>query len=308
VAAVVMGFSLCAGCGYIGGPMPPLINVPNKVSSLAAVQRGDKLVVQFGVPVRTTENEPLKPPVRLELRIGDKHPEAPQVKDGIARYEIPVSDLAGKSVLVEVRVVGSNGKDSGWSTLSVPVVKAVEMPHDIMAESAAAGVRLTWKGEGQHFRVFRSADEKDAAYTQMAGDVTAHEYADASAEFGKTYRYLVQSFEPAGGGHIAESELPGAVTVTPVAPLPGVPAGLRAIAGTASIELSWDAPEGTPAVAYRIYRSTGDGEFVKIGEAEAAPAYSDKAVEAGKTYRYAVSAVDAAGREGKRSAAVEAAL
>jgi fibronectin type 3 domain-containing protein len=39
-----------------------------------------------------------------------------------------------------------------------------------------------------------------------------------------------------------------------------------------------------------------------------APVYSDSKVEAGKTYRYAVSAVDLAGNESERSIVVGAAL
>jgi len=42
------------------------------VANLAAVQRGDKIVAQFTVPTLTTEGQPLKPPVTLDLRIGER--------------------------------------------------------------------------------------------------------------------------------------------------------------------------------------------------------------------------------------------
>ena len=32
--------ALLAGCGYIGDPLPPLLNIPARVTDLTAVQRG----------------------------------------------------------------------------------------------------------------------------------------------------------------------------------------------------------------------------------------------------------------------------
>lgn len=46
---------LTAGCGYVGGPLTPLANVPSRVIDLAAVQRDSRIIVQFTVPRLTTE-------------------------------------------------------------------------------------------------------------------------------------------------------------------------------------------------------------------------------------------------------------
>ena len=288
--------------------MPPFANVPAPVSNLAAVQRGDKIVAQFTVPTLTTEAQPIKPPVTLELHIGDRRFTPVAVTGGNARYEIPSKDWAGTEVGITARAVGANGKASNWCTpFRVAVVAAPDVPHNVAAESTAKGVRLTWQAKGGHFHVLRQA-AKETGFTVVGADVTQPEWVDATAEFGKTYSYLVQTFVPLPGGREAESDLPEALSVTPEAPLPGVPAGLRAVAGAASIELSWDTPEGIAPAGYRVYRAAGDGQFAKIGEAGAAPAYSDRAVEAGKVYRYTVCAIDATGREGARSAPVEGSL
>jgi fibronectin type 3 domain-containing protein len=45
-----------------------------------------------------------------------------------------------------------------------------------------------------------------------------------------------------------------------------------------------------------------------MGDTSVLPSYSDRKVEAGKSYRYQVAALDAAGNESERSAAVTAAL
>ena len=103
---------LLAGCGFVGDPLPPLANVPPRVSDLAAIQRGARIIVQFTVPARTTEGHPIPPPVRLDLRAGtaDRFEEnewaaaARQIppgamENGIARYEIPAADWTGKEVI-----------------------------------------------------------------------------------------------------------------------------------------------------------------------------------------------------------------
>jgi len=216
--------------------MPPFANVPSRVGNLAALQRGDKVIVQFSVPTLTTEGQPLKPPVTLELRIGDRHPAAPAVNNGIARYEIPAVEWTGKDVTIAARVVGSNGKDSGWSTpYTVSVVPPPDVPHDIVAASAAAGVRLTWQAKGEHFHVLRLGG-KETGYSLAAADVTQNEWVDSAAEFGQPYSYLVQTFVPLPGGKEAQSDLPEAKSITPEAPAPGVPTGLRAVPAATSIE------------------------------------------------------------------------
>src|SRR5579885_3098954 len=59
-----------AGCGYIGDPLPPLLNIPARVNDLAAVQRGGKLIVQFTLPRVTTEGSLIKGDIRAELHGG----------------------------------------------------------------------------------------------------------------------------------------------------------------------------------------------------------------------------------------------
>src|ERR1700690_291115 len=62
---------LC-GCGYIGEPLPPLMNIPGRGDNLAAVQRGANIIAHVTLPGYTTEGVVLKQSVRLDLRIGPK--------------------------------------------------------------------------------------------------------------------------------------------------------------------------------------------------------------------------------------------
>jgi fibronectin type 3 domain-containing protein len=130
------------------------------------------------------------------------------------------------------------------------------------------------------------------------------EWLDKEAEFGKPYTYVVQRTEAAGAA-VAESELSEPVTITPRDTFPpATPTGIRAIGGTQSIELTWERNTEADLAGYRLYRAAGDGAFEKLEDLVQVPAYSDRKVETGKTYRYQISAVDQAGNESPRSAAI----
>ena len=58
-ALLGMLFSL-AGCGYIGNPQPPALDIPSAVIDLRAAEDGDRVLVEFTIPMLTTEGLPLK--------------------------------------------------------------------------------------------------------------------------------------------------------------------------------------------------------------------------------------------------------
>ena len=315
------GALLLAGCGYLGEPLPPLANVPVRVTNLAAVQRGGRIIAQFSVPLLTTEGKPVPAPARLDLRAGPAEPfeagawaaQAKQIPpapaaNGIARYEIPSDDWIGKGVVLGVRMVAGNGKAADWSNfVTVQVVPPPEKPSAVTPVATAGGVKLTWRAQGPQFRVFRKPEE--ATDFALAATVEQHEWTDAEAEFGKRCTYLVQTVVKLADNKLAESDLSDEASISPVDTFPpAAPADLHATPGPASIELSWEPNTESDLAGYRVYRSAGGGPFEKAADLAAIPTWSDKNVEHGKTYRYAVTAVDRVGNESVRSAAVQAVL
>jgi hypothetical protein len=309
-----------AGCGYIGDPLPPLANIPAAVTDLAAVQRGARMIVHFTPPELTTEGRAIKPPLEFDLRIGTAvapftaegwaahaHPlPPPVVHNGVAETEIPSAPWTEQDITLGVRSIGSNHKASAWSNfVDLTVVPPPQRPTNLKREATANGVRLTWQGDGGDFRVLRRAgDETD--FTQI-GEAHEPEFLDRTAEFGKAYRYLVQGIVKLPSNRIAESDLSEEVSFTPIDTFPpGAPTGLRAVPAPGSIELTWDQNPEPDVAGYRIYRAAPGGNFTRLTETGPVPSYSDHAVESGKTYRYAVSAVDRAGNESPRSAVAEA--
>lgn len=311
---------LLAGCGFVGDPLPPLANVPPRVTDLAAIQRGGRIIVQCSVPAKTTEGHPIPSPVRLDLRAGtaaerfDENEWAAAARqipgameNGMARYEIPAADWTGKEVIFGVRVDAGNGKQSGWSNfVVVPVVAPPEKPAVAAPVVTEQGIHLTWQARGTEFRVLRKID--DGEYATVA-TVKTPEWTDAGTEFGKRYTYLVQSIVDLGNSKQAESDLSAEASVVPrdIFP-PAAPKGVQASNAPNSIELNWERNTEDDLNGYRVYRAEGNGALEKIADVSVVPSYSDRKVEHGKTYRYAITALDQAGNESARSATIEVAV
>ncbi len=318
-------------CGYVGDPLPPLANVPPRISDLAAIQRGSRIVVQFTVPTTTTEGHPIPPPLRLDLRAGtaDQFEEnqwaeaarriAPSARTGecntkpdqescpTARYEVPSAEWTGKEVIFGVRTVGGNGKQSGWSNfVVVPVVAPPEKPSGVTAATVPQGVRLTWQARGTEFRILRKVEGGDFA---PVASVKTPEWTDSGTEFGKRYTYLVQSIVTVGDRKQAESDLSDEASIVPrdIFP-PAPPKGVQASIAPNSIELNWERNTEGDLNGYRVYRAQAGGAMEKVGEVSVVPSYSDRKVEHGKSYRYAISAIDQAGNESAQSAPVDVAM
>lgn len=308
-----------AGCGYVGDPQPPLVNIPSAVEDLRVTQRGAALVVEFSPPPLTTEGMVVAHPVTYDLRVGkaagdafDAGPWSAQARaypvsgaGPLMRAGIPVEAWVGQDVFVAVRAVSHHGKDAGWSNAArLTVVPPLPTPSGLRAESVAEGVRITWKGTGAQYRVFRLDDS--AEESARIGVAQANSYVDVSAKPGARYRYRIQAAQPAGAAE-AESEPSDLVeiVVRDVAP-PKAPSGLRLVTGLQTIELGWEPSPEEDFAVYRVYRGINGGPFERVAES-ASPAYSDRAIEPGKRYRYAVTAVDQSGNESDRSQPAEAA-
>lgn len=316
VAVVTLALCLC-GCGYMGEPLPPALNRPERVLDLSALEHGSNIIVQFTIPTITTEGLPVNSKDRdIELRAGpyvtnmetwqrtsDRIPVAvtdPRAK--VAHVEVPAMQYYGKTVDIAVNVHGPEGHSVGWSKFAiVQVVPALPTPQALTTSDVPDGVQLEWHAAAPEFRVFRKL-VADINWT-LLGTATKPSYTDNMIDYDKTYQYMVQSIEKTEQGY-AESDLSDVTSIRPVDKYPpAVPAGVTAVPGTRTIELVWDRNTEKDFAGYRIYR---DGK--RIAEGLAAPAFTDRDVQPRVTYRYEVSAVDTAGNESPRSPAVQATI
>lgn len=285
---------LLAGCGYVGDPLPPALNIPAKVTDVRVVQRGAKLHIEFTAPALTTEGLGVREFGEMELLAGTTRLQAPLPEPGkLVEVDVGAAEYAGKETTVTVRFLSPRGRAGDWSDAAVIAVRSPLTPPVIEAASHPEGIRVSWRAEdGVQYRITREE--------AVAGTVSGGEFIDRDVSLGKTYTYRVQAFADK-----AESDVSAASAVTArdtFAPKP--PAGLTVVAGVGSVELTWERNAEPDMAGYRVYRAEGGGDFKVLADAVTAPAYSDRQVTAGVSYRYRVTALDRAGNEAPASAEV----
>jgi hypothetical protein len=305
-----------AGCGYVGNPLPPSLNIPLRVTDLSAVEHGAELRFRFTIPALTTDGAGLRVG-QVELRVGpaegdwanqSRHVEVTASEPGPAHAETPVAGLAGQDLVAAVRVAGRSGRFSGWSNqVRFQAVAPLGQPRDIRVAAVPEGVRVSWTDSGPvpglEWRVLRRLP--DQTEPVVVGSVTKPEFIDTATHYGIAYEYSAQSTVKIGGAE-AESEISPVARVTPEDVFsPSVPSAVTAVAGLGNVQLSWNPDPELDLRGYFVYRSVEGGAFARVGGEIPEPAYTDRGVEPGKRYRYAVSAVDQRGNESARSEPVE---
>ncbi|MBL8215571.1 MAG: hypothetical protein JNK87_32925 [Bryobacterales bacterium] len=312
---------LLTGCGYVGDPLPPALHIPEAVNDLSVQQRGAKLDIRFTLPQLTTEGMGLEYPAEIELRIGPPAAgefDANRWASGARRVPVPVPDTgtsafvvaplteaAGTEVFVAVRTLGPSQRWSQWSNfVAFPAQRPLNKPQ-VQADSAPEGVQLKWTGDAALYRLARQAEGEPEM--QPLAEVPTPAYYDKTAEFDKPYRYQVTAVAKADTRETI-SDPSDVVSITPADRFPpAVPGGLTALAGINTVELAWERNTEPDLQGYVVYRAAGDGQMERLGPSEP-PSYSDKAVESGRTYRYAISSIDRYGNESKPSEAVSIGL
>jgi hypothetical protein len=309
-AGAILLLGLIAGCGYIGPPMAPTLDIPSDVRDLRAIEYGDKIQVSFTIPDLTTEGLALKSVRSVELFAGlgappsDAHYNVSATGPGPVEYDdVPVQSWLGKTIILGVRATGPKGRTSGWSNfVSLMVGPPLPVPTGLDAKNLKEGVGLTWQGVGPRFRILRAAGDGPL---DVVGETDKPEYVDDKAQFGTSYKYRVLTF--ASENYMSVVSDAAAVTPVDVFP-PAVPTGVTATTGLRTIEVAWDRNTEPDFRGYNVFRSVDGGAFEKIADLIETPSFSDTKVESGKTYRYQISAVDLIGNPSDRSAPASASL
>jgi hypothetical protein len=230
-----------------------------------------------------------------------------------------------RTLAYRVELRNASGRTAGPSAAAFAVSGAAPPPVEGLHGTATkGGAMLEWKAEGAPGDVIElDRTLVEAAFGEQEHKRAAKEPAevklrvsrdpggtmDRTAWIGESYRYVAQrvrTVDVGGRSLEARSAVSASVTVAMLDVFPpNAPTGLVAAPGFAGdgqkpvIDLSWEPGLEARIAGYRVYRREGDGgEWQRLGsELVAMPAYRDLAVEAGRRYRYRVTAVDAAGNE-----------
>jgi hypothetical protein len=303
--------------------MAPSAQIPPPVTDLEAIERGDKIVVNFHTPPRTTDNAPIERFNQIELRIGPDlvpfdfnswaaaakiyaitppQPVDPFDPQPIAMTDsVPLEGLLGKHVAVAVRTAIKRGDHfSSWSNrIVLNVIDPLQTPSHLNPHSAPEGIALDWQNvpAAQSYRILRQGpSDKDLV---EVGKTEQVHFLDSTAQFDVPYKYQVIALN--GSSESLPAELEGPFTAKDTFP-PSVPTAVTALAGPESVEVSWQRSPETDLAGYYVYRSVDGSSFERQGDMVSLPAYSDHKVEHGKTYRYRISSVDKKNNESDKSA------
>lgn len=327
VESVIAGLLLASGCGYVGPPRPPALNIPTPVQDLRAMEFGDQVLVQFTVPMLTTEGivqqrlravEVFAGPGQLPLDAGqwaaaaNRYPvtmPATIPAGGPVETSFPARDFVGREIVIGVRITGATGRDSDWGThLFLMIHAPLTAPAALEVANIAVGVGLRWTGNSPRYRVLRSTPDAPVEANRALvpiGETEALQFVDMNTIYGTQYRYVLIGFSDEQ--HQSLGSEPRSITPVDVF-APATPAGLRAEAGPQSVEVGWTQNAEDDFQSYIVRRAVDGGPLEIVLRMLTTPAYSDRAVEAGKRYRYTVSAIDMLGNESAASEPVTAML
>jgi len=323
----VTAILLLWSCGYVGPVLPPSPQLPQAVTDLQAVEHGDQILIMFNTPIRTTDGLTIKRFSEIDLRVGaapvpfdfdrwaagaqqySLTPPAPNDPDNpqavAMSKSIPAAAWAGKRVAIALRTaVRKTDHYSSWSNRVVLNVVPPLQPAVVKTEPTAQGILLHWaaEGSGARYDIYRQGPgEQQPA---LLGTSDHPDYLDKNAQYDTPYTYTVITRE--GSAESLPSK-PARITMTDTF-APSVPASITALAGPDSIEVSWQRSPEPDLKGYYVYRSVDNAPFQRQGGMLSVPAFSDRKVERGKTYRYEVSAVDQKNNESAKSAAAQVAF
>jgi hypothetical protein len=267
-AALAAGLAL-AGCGFPGAPLPPSLNLPNRVTDLAAVRAGDHVQLHWTMPSRNTDKMLIKGNVSVRVCRSEASVSTCttagtlQVAPGAAgtfNETLPTSLATGspRALTYFVELNNSRGRSAGLSNGAT--ILAGEAPPAIAglnAQMAKNGVVLRWTpASPAQEPAPTSVRLQRTLLTPVLARPTNSPLApppeppvqnllvpagsppgvaiDKSIRFGETYAYRAQRVETETvDGHALElpSELSLPVTIHALAAFPpAVPSGLVAVA------------------------------------------------------------------------------
>jgi hypothetical protein len=169
------GTAALVGCGVPGVPKPPSLDLPEPVTDLRIVRKGDSVYLNWTVPAETTDRLAVRHlgPTRIcrsldaimsecASPVGDvPAPQlpgtgSPQPKSSKAAEKVHANytdslprtllrENPGAQIFYAISVLNGNGRSAGLSNVvHVPAVSALPPPSDFRAQVTAEGIVLSW--------------------------------------------------------------------------------------------------------------------------------------------------------------------
>jgi predicted small lipoprotein YifL len=231
-------------------------------------------------------------------------------------YAFITGAVVPKSLAFSVRALDAKKRASEFAVPAVVDIKVCPRPpHAETVTVFAEFVELRWTAPEANIDGSSPANVAGYAVYRAEGNDQPREltaaavglkFEDRDFAFGTTYTYFVRAVA-AGTGGAVESGDSESLTTTPrdIFP-PAAPSGLAVLAAEGLVSLSWRPGAERDLEGYRVWRREDvSPDFVPLGGGLIREiAFTDASMAKGRTYLYAVSAVDTAGNESPRSEAV----
>jgi len=171
------GTIILLGCGVPGVPKPPSLELPQPITDLHAIRKGDRVYLVWTIPSETTDRLPVRHmgPARicrgvLASMTDCNNPagevpapqwggaDAPQATSGVraARMQETFTDILSPDLLgnnpeakisYAISVPNANGRSAGLSNVvQVPGMFSMSPPAGFRAQVTAEGIVLRWAG------------------------------------------------------------------------------------------------------------------------------------------------------------------
>ena len=320
VAAIVS-----SACGKTGPLTPPAPRGPLPAASVESRQIGDRVEIALTVPQprgadpwqsvqatellrvaypkgRTAPSEPDAFRVRGEI-VASVDAEHAKPGERIVISDPTLDQLAdqgiGWTLRYGVRVRDRRGRPSPLVVAKdLTTVAPAAPPRSLTGQASADGVRLTWDApEGtptSAYNLYRGLSGGGLSERPLnVSPLTTRDDLDATAEAGKTYRYVVRTI--AGDGPPYRESVSSNVVVVDASDrfAPAPPSGLVAVQEGAAVRLLWNPGVESDLDGYRVYREIGDGAWVRLGgDVVRQPSFIDSDLAPQVVARYRVTAVD----------------
>ena len=191
---------------------------------------------------------------------------------------------SGTKYYYKVKAVATvNGKSVASSYSYAKSLVCTPATPNVSITSANGKPKLSWNAVNgaTKYWVYRSTDGKNFKYYDSTTKTT---YTNNSTTVGTRYYYKVKAVVVDNGTSYASAfSSAKSMVVRTAAPT------LKTAAPEGTPSLSWNAVNG--ATKYWVYRST-DGKEFKYYDSTTKTAYTNKSVDAGKTYYYKVKAIN----------------
>ena len=331
-AACLLLALTAAACGKKGPPIAPELRLPLAPTALQGTVDGDAVVVTWTNPGTRFDGSQIKdltlttlyrreetgagpPKVAMSAsgrvvgyeeiaRIRLDSPAPATVDGAVVRWVDRRGLVPGHRYVYVATATDAEGRSSPPSERRfIMLLAAPEPPADVQATGGEGAVTLTWQppaalSDGNpvsgdiRYIVLRGTGGGGLSPITPA-PIPTTSFTDTGLQNDTPYRYAVRAIRTDGGATATGPESAVVAATPAITTPPRPPENLVAVPTGGAVGLAWNPSRGRPLALYSVYRAAEGGEFERIGTiAPERTTYTDRDVQRGATYRYAVTATD----------------